>query len=81
MLIKLNPIATAERRESLGLSRDELATKAGVSRVTLYKVENGLLKLGCQAGVAKAIAHALEVDLEQIASPPVRQRRPDLERP
>lgn len=81
MLIKLNPTATAERRQSLGLTRDELAERAGVSRVTLYKVENNLLKLGCQAGIARAIADALEVDLEEIASPPVKQRRPDLERP
>lgn len=78
-LIRLDPQATLGARQSAGLTTYELAEKAGVSRVTLYKVENGLLKLGCQPGVARAIADALGVDLEQIAAgPPVKQTRPDL---
>lgn len=65
-LIPLDGSKVRDRREALGLSRDELAAQTGLGRVTLWKCETNGYKHGPQIWVAKALAEALGLRLEDI---------------
>lgn len=81
MLVKLDGEKVIAARAATGLTRDELAAQSGVSRVTLYMVENDRLKLGCQLHLAEKLAANLATTVELLqAQPPERQRRPDLQK-
>lgn len=55
----LTEIATAlkQRRKQLGLTMEEVAEAAGISRVTLHRIERGetSVSIGAVAGVAQAL--------------------------
>ncbi|WP_326580211.1 pyridoxamine 5'-phosphate oxidase family protein [Actinacidiphila glaucinigra] len=63
----------AVRREQLGMSREELATRAGMSTAYLRQVEE--LGSGFDAAALKRVAHVLGVSYEELASGP-RQAPP-----
>lgn len=65
-LIRLDGPKVLERRHELGLTRDQLAEQTGLGRVTLWKCETDGYKHGCQIWVAKALAEALGLRLEDI---------------
>lgn len=53
----------AMMRDSAGLSRERLAARAGVSSVTVYKVEHGS---NATYDTLEKIAGALEVELREL---------------
>ncbi len=57
----IGPALKAYRKEK-GLTQAELAKAAGISRVTLSKVENGMLA-GLSMGVFFAIINQLEIEV------------------
>jgi DNA-binding XRE family transcriptional regulator len=82
MLIRLDPDLTKAARLAAGHTHYSLSEASGISRQTIAKIENAQLPWGNHVWVARAIAHALGVDLEEIAAgPAVRAERPDKRKP
>ena len=60
-----------ERREAAGLTHAELATRAGIGRVTLTRIEKG--EHSPRTETLTAIARALSVEVEDLILPPSRR--------
>ena len=67
--------AVRGRRKDLGMSQDELATRAGVSRKWVYEFEAG--KPGAEFSFILRVVDALGLVLELEASPETRANRGD----
>jgi DNA-binding XRE family transcriptional regulator len=79
MFIPLSPEAVKARRAHLGITQDQLAEVADVSRATVWKIESGQYTYGVQDYVAEKVARALECHVSALAmGEPTRQTRPDL---
>lgn len=57
-----------EFREKLGMSQEELAEKAGVSRTTIWKLENNLTDVTTSATMLK-ISKVLNASIDDIFYP------------
>ena len=57
-----------EAREARGMTQEELATKSGISRVTISGLENGTQRATTTKTLVK-IAQALETTVDQIFCP------------
>jgi len=56
-----------DRRKSLGLSQEDLAKQAGLSRAYVGKIENA--RFSVTIDTIEKIAHALEVDADVLFEP------------
>jgi transcriptional regulator with XRE-family HTH domain len=56
-----------DRRKSIGLSQEDLARQAGLSRAYVGKVENA--RFSVTIDTIEKIAHALEVDADVLFEP------------
>ena len=56
-----------DRRKSLGLSQEDLAKQAGLSRAYVGKIENA--RFAVTIDTIEKIAHALEVDADVLFEP------------
>ncbi|KZY50456.1 transcriptional regulator [Sulfitobacter sp. HI0054] len=56
-----------DRRKNLGLSQEDLAKQAGLSRAYVGKIENARFSVTIDA--IEKIAHALEVDADVLFEP------------
>ena len=56
-----------DRRKSLGLSQEDLARQAGLSRAYVGKIENA--RFSVTIDTIEKIAHALEVDADILFEP------------
>ena len=54
-----------QRRKDRGWTQEELATKAGLQRITINKLENGKTKV-LQLEVLQAVAEALETTASEL---------------
>ena len=61
-----------ERREAAGLTQVELATRAGIGRVTLTRIERG--EHSPRTETLTAIARALGAEVEDLILPPSRRK-------
>ena len=61
-----------ERREAAGLTQAELATRAGIGRVTLTRIERG--EHSPRTETLTAIARALGAEVEDLILPPSRRK-------
>lgn len=68
MVMNLAAVSSRFRqaREQAGLSLDELARRTGLSKTSVWEIENG--RCEPQFGSAAKIAHALDVSLDWLAS-------------
>lgn len=66
MLIKINGPEVRRLREDLGISQTTLAQRAGIGRNTVTHAEIGTYRMGHNVLIARALAEALAVPLEQI---------------
>jgi transcriptional regulator with XRE-family HTH domain len=55
-----------ERREALGLSREDLAQKLGTTRMTVWRVENGVVQVGADA--LRSWAKALKTNVAELVA-------------
>lgn len=62
--IRTNPVKLRTLRILAGLTRAELADKAGVSRMSIYRTETG--KTAPRLGTVRALAQALGVPVTQL---------------
>jgi putative transcriptional regulator len=60
-----------ERREQLGLTQDELARRASLSRTTIVRIENN--QIGARIPVARRLARALKVKYTDLITDPSAQ--------
>lgn len=56
-----------DRRKSLGLSQEDLAKQAGLSRAYVGKIENA--RFSVTIDTIEKIAHALEIDADVLFEP------------
>lgn len=56
-----------DRRNSIGLSQEDLARRAGLSRAYVGKIENA--RFSVTIDTIEKIAHALEVDADVLFEP------------
>jgi DNA-binding XRE family transcriptional regulator len=76
----ISPDKLKARRAELGITQDQLAELARISRATVFKIEGGRdYVYGVQEHVAEKVARALECPIESLTDgEPMRQTRPDL---